>query len=95
MAKKPTFENALAFAQDLIRIPSLSGNEGDVARRVIQEMDELGYDETRLDGLGNAIGVVCGTGTGAPVMLNCHMDVVAEGDHAGSCWLAWKRISMV
>ncbi len=85
MAKKPTFENALAFAQDLIRIPSLSGNEGDVARRVIQEMDELGYDETRLDGLGNAIGVVRGTGTGAPVMLNCHMDVVAEGDHA-----AWE-----
>jgi succinyl-diaminopimelate desuccinylase len=85
VAKKPTFENALAFAQDLIRIPSLSGNEGDVARRVIQEMDELGYDETRLDGLGNAIGVVRGTGTGAPVMLNCHMDVVAEGDHA-----AWE-----
>lgn len=80
MAKEPTFENTLAFAQDLIRIPSLSGREGDVARRILQEMQELGYDETRVDDLGNVIGVIRGTQGGAPVMLNCHMDVVAEGD---------------
>jgi len=79
--KESTFENALAFAQDLIRIPSPSGQEGDVARRVLQEMEELGYDETRMDALGNVIGVVRGVEGGAPIMMNCHMDVVAEGDH--------------
>jgi putative selenium metabolism hydrolase len=81
VSKEATFENALAFAQDLIRIPSLSGQEGEVARRILREMVELGYDETRMDELGNVIGVVRGVGGGAPVMMNCHMDVVAEGDH--------------
>ena len=80
MPKLPTFENALAFAQDLVRIPSLSGREGEVAKRVLGEMEALGYDEVRLDRLGNVIGIVKGTAGGPPVMLNCHMDVVAEGD---------------
>ncbi|MFH1765725.1 MAG: M20/M25/M40 family metallo-hydrolase [Gemmatimonadota bacterium] len=80
MPKEPTFENALAFAQDLIRIPSPSGQEGDVAKRILLEMNDLGYDQTRIDGLGNVIGVVRGTQGGPPVMLNCHTDVVAEGD---------------
>ncbi len=86
MPKEPTFENALAFAQDLIRIPGLSGKEGEVAKRILQEMNDLGYDNTRVDDLGNVIGLICGTEGGAPVMLNCHMDVVAEGDHA-----AWEH----
>jgi putative selenium metabolism hydrolase len=85
VAKDATFEHALAFAQDLVKIPSLSGKEGEVAGRILLEMRELGYDETRVDGLGNVIGIVRGNQGGAPVMLNCHMDVVAEGDHA-----AWE-----
>jgi putative selenium metabolism hydrolase len=82
VSKEPSFQNALAFAQDLIRIPSLSGREGDVARRVLQEMEALGYDEYRVDRLGNVVGIIRGTAGGPPVMLNCHMDVVAEGDPA-------------
>jgi len=78
--KEPTFENALAFAQELIRIPGLAGKEGEVAKRILLEMNALEYDEVRVDDLGNVIGVVRGTQGGAPVMLNCHMDVVAEGD---------------
>jgi putative selenium metabolism hydrolase len=78
---RPTFDDAIAFAQDLIRIPSLSGEEGEVARRVKLEMEALGYDECRLDDLGNVIGVVRGSGGAPSVMLNCHMDVVAEGTH--------------
>ncbi|MCG6954532.1 MAG: M20/M25/M40 family metallo-hydrolase [Gemmatimonadetes bacterium] len=82
MAKDPTFENAIAFAADLIRIPGLSGSEGDVARRVRVEMEALGLDDARLDEAGNAIGVARGTGDAPSVLLNCHLDVVAEGDHA-------------
>ena len=81
VVKEPTFENALSFAQDLIRIPSMSGKEKEVAGRILLEMEDLGYDETRIDEVGNVIGVVRGMGGGPPVMLNCHMDVVAEGDH--------------
>lgn len=82
MAKEPTFENALSFAQDLIRIPSPSGGEGEVVRRILEEMEGLRYDELWMDRMGNAIGVVRGTGGAPPVMLNCHVDVVAEGDHS-------------
>jgi succinyl-diaminopimelate desuccinylase len=80
VSKVPSFQNALAFAQDLIRIPSRSGAEGEVARRVLREMETLGYDETRVDRLGNVIGIIRGTSGGPPVMMSCHMDVVAEGD---------------
>lgn len=82
MSREPTFQNALAFAQDLVRIPSLSGQEGMVAKRVMEEMEALAYDTVRVDGLGNVIGIVRGTAGAPPVMLNCHMDVVAEGDPA-------------
>lgn len=81
MAKEANFENALAFAQDLIRIPGLSGGEGEVADRVRQEMEELGFEEVRIDEVGNVIGIVRGQGGAPPVLLNCHLDIVAEGDH--------------
>jgi putative selenium metabolism hydrolase len=80
--KKATFENAIAFAQDLIRIPGLSGGEEVVASRVLEEMEALGYVDVRLDEVGNAIGRIPGRGDGPVVLLNCHMDVVAEGDHS-------------
>ncbi len=70
MAKEASFENALAFAQDLIRIPSLSGEEGEVVARIRKEMDALGYDEVTTDEVGNVIGVVSGMGEAPPVLLN-------------------------
>lgn len=77
----PSFDAALAFAQDLVRTPSLPGAEGDVARRVLQEMESLGYDEAYTDELGSVVGVLRGGG-GPPVMLSCHLDMVAAGDEA-------------
>jgi len=81
VSETPTFQTSLAFAQDLVRIPSLSGQEGEVAKRIKEEMETLGFDHVRMDRMGNVIGVIKGTSGGPPVMLNCHMDVVAEGDH--------------
>jgi succinyl-diaminopimelate desuccinylase len=81
MAREATFENALSFAADLIRIPGLSGQEGDVARRVTQEMEDLGLEDIRTDDAGNVIGVARGRGNAPAALLNCHLDVVAEGDH--------------
>ena len=80
MARDPSFENALSFAQELIRIPSPPGGEGEVAGRVLQEMEALDFDEVRMDRMGNAIGIIRGGSGGPSVMLNCHIDVVAEGD---------------
>ena len=81
MTKEASFENALAFAADLIRIPGLPEQEGDVARRVLEEFEALGLEDVRVDGAGNVIGVARGRGEAPAALLNCHLDVVAEGDH--------------
>jgi succinyl-diaminopimelate desuccinylase len=80
MKREPDFESAIAFAQDLIRIPGLPGAEGDVARRLLGELEALGFDEAWSDDVGNVIGRVRGTGEGASVMLSCHLDHVDVGD---------------
>ncbi len=79
VSRPASFEGAIAFAQDLIRIPSLPGEEGDLTRRVVAEMEQLGYDEVRTDELGSVVGIVRG-GSGPTVMLSAHLDMVAEGD---------------
>ncbi len=82
MTQEASFEAALSFAADLIRIPGLPGREGDVARRVREEMQALGLADVRVDDVGNVIGVARGRGEAPPVLLNAHLDVVAEGVHA-------------
>ncbi|MEN8374949.1 MAG: M20/M25/M40 family metallo-hydrolase [Gemmatimonadota bacterium] len=77
----PSFEGAIEFARDLIRLPSLPGGEGDVARRVAEEMRALGFDEVGLDESGSAVGRIAGGG-GPAVMLSSHLDVVDAGDPA-------------
>ncbi len=78
----PSAQGALAFASDLIKIPSLSGKERDVARRLWKEMESLGFDQMKVDEVGNIIGVIPGEGQAPPVMFNCHLDIVSEGDHS-------------
>jgi succinyl-diaminopimelate desuccinylase len=74
------FDAATRFAADLIRIPSLPGEEEAVAMRVVAEMERLGYHEAGTDAVGNAIGVIRGRGAAPPLMLSCHLDIVDPGD---------------
>lgn len=70
----------LAFTQDLVRIRSYTFHEGDAVKRVIREMEALGYDKAYIDDCGNAIGVI---GSGPWVMMfDGHVDTVLEGDAA-------------
>ena len=78
--RDPSFDGAIAFAQDLIRIPSLPGEEGELTRRVVAEMEALRYDDVWIDELGSVVGVVKGGGGGATAMLSAHLDMVAAGD---------------
>ena len=75
-----TFDTAIDFAADLIRIPSPPGGEEAVARRVVTELERLGFDEAWTDAAGNAVGVIRGRGVAPPVMLSSHLDVVDPGD---------------
>lgn len=70
------------FTCDLIRTPSGSLDEHDIALRIERKMKELDYDRVFRDDAGNVIGVIYGTGNGPTVVLNAHMDTVIpnEGD---------------
>jgi len=63
-----------AFAQKLIRTPSLSLKEREVSEVVRSEMEALGYDEVRVDDLFNVVGVIRGAGTGPTLLFNGHID---------------------
>jgi putative selenium metabolism hydrolase len=68
------------FLRDLIATKSLSGQEGDVIRRVEAEMIACGYDEVRIDPMGNILGRV---GSGPRVCaLDAHVDTVDVGNPA-------------
>ena len=74
-------EPLIAFTRELIRTPSLSGGEGNVAALLRAEMTRLSYDQVWVDEAGNVIGRIAG-GDGPPSMLNGHMDHVASDDES-------------
>ena len=75
----PNPQQLLSFVQDLIRLPSPSGQEGQVAARLSEEMRRVGFAEVHTDPIGNVIGRI-GSGQGPTIMLEGHMDTVAPGD---------------
>lgn len=71
----------VTFLQDIIRIPSLSGKEEQVVRRIAQEMDATGaFDAVFFDQLGSVVGQI-GIGP-LKVMLDAHIDTVDIGDRS-------------
>jgi succinyl-diaminopimelate desuccinylase len=72
----------IAFAQQIVRIPSLPGHENDVAAVISNEMKKLDYDQVWADEAGNIIGKISG-GQGPAVLLNGHMDHVDPGPAEG------------
>ena len=68
----------LKFMKDLIATRSLSSQEGNVIKRIQAEMKKLGYDEVRVDPMGNVIGRI---GKGKRVIaIDGHVDTVDVGD---------------
>lgn len=64
----------------LIRARSLSGNEKEVAGVLKQQMENAGFDEVFIDGLGNVIGRI---GNGSKVIaFDGHIDTVDVGNPA-------------
>ncbi len=72
------------FLREMIAIPSESSQERAVVERVRAEMERLGFDEVKIDGLGNVLGRV---GSGPLVVaLDGHLDTVGVGDRS-----TWTR----
>jgi putative selenium metabolism hydrolase len=72
------------FLRDMIAIPSESAGEREVVARVADEMRRVGFDEVKIDGLGNVLGRV---GSGPVVVaIDGHLDTVGVGDRT-----TWTR----
>ena len=66
----------IQFTQDIVRIPSLSGQEEAVAKRVESEMRRLSFDRVWTDGNGSVVGIVEGARDGKTILLDAHTDTV-------------------
>ncbi len=67
-----------AFLRELIAIPSESSQEEGVAKRIVQEMQKLGFDEAFTDPQGNVHGVM---GRGEKIIaFDGHIDTVGLGE---------------
>jgi len=77
LAKKHQ-KDLVNFLRDMVRIPSLSGQEGKIARRVKEEMERAGFDEVFIDGIGNVVGRI-GSGR-VKILYDAHMDTVDIGN---------------
>ena len=66
--------------QQLVRIKSLSGREGDAVKFIEKKMLALGYDDVALDAMGNVVGRI-GSGEKS-IMFDSHVDTVDVQDAA-------------
>ena len=76
----------IVLCQDLIRRPSVSGHEVDVARCVAGYMHFLGYDDVAVDSCGNVVGRIAFAAPGGRLLMEAQMDHVDTGDPA-----SWSR----
>ena len=71
------------FLADLVRTPSFSSKEEKVIQVIKAEMEKVGFDEVRIDGLGSIVGRI---GRGPRVIaFDAHIDTVYAGNRD-----AWK-----
>jgi putative selenium metabolism hydrolase len=71
------------FLRDLIRIPGESCGEEPVIKRIIREMETLGFDKVEVDKMGNVLGFIGGGGT--LIAFDAHVDTVGIGERGN-----WK-----
>ena len=71
-------EELTRFLREIVSIPSPSCGEKAAAAQIAVEMDRLGFDEVRIDGLGSVIGRI-GNGP-RTLVFDGHIDTVEVGN---------------
>ena len=66
----------IELTQKLVQTPGLSGAEGEVADRVEDAMNALGFCSVFRDALGNVIGFIGPEAETTALLFDAHMDVV-------------------
>ncbi|MBN2727903.1 MAG: YgeY family selenium metabolism-linked hydrolase [Bacteroidales bacterium] len=79
LAKAAEYRNYTAEnLSKLVKIKSLSGEEKNVQEEVMRQMHEAGFDEVKIDGLGNVLGRI---GNGSKTLaIDGHIDTVDVGN---------------
>jgi putative selenium metabolism hydrolase len=72
-------EEWVRFTQSLVKIPSVTGTEEELAEFLLKHLKDLDISEAFTDEAGNVVGVIRGNGKGPNVMLNSHLDTVPSG----------------
>jgi len=80
-----TYEAAMvSFLRELVAIPAESSHEKPVIERIRREMEKVGFDEIRVDPMGNLLGRI---GSGRKIiMMDSHTDAVGVGDPKEWAW---------
>ena len=73
------YPKVVNYCIELVRTPSLSGSEGDVAKLIKEFLSAEGIDEVFIDDVGNVIGVLRGRDD-FTVVFEGHMDHVPPGN---------------
>ena len=67
------------FTQKIIKIPSFTGEEGQLARVILNKLEEFALDDAFIDGIGNVVGVIRGRENGVNILLKWT-------SRRGACW---------
>lgn len=73
-------EALVHLSQELVRCPSVSGEERQIASILREKMISMGFDSAEVDGLGNVIGTVRFSKPGKRLLFEAQMDHVSAGD---------------
>lgn len=65
-----------ALAREMVRIPSLSGQEGDLAALLMCRMSEAGFTSVTMDRNGSVLGLIGPEDADVALLFDGHMDVV-------------------
>jgi len=68
------------FTQRLVRIPSPSRQEAEISRIYAEELRSIGFDEVRVDAMGNVTGILRGDSPHIRVLFNGHLDHAEAGE---------------
>lgn len=71
-------KDVIDFTREIIAIPSISGNESQVIKRIKQQMEKFNYQNVHIDKMGNLIGQI---GSGDRILaFDGHADTVEIGN---------------
>ncbi len=62
--------------QDLLQVPSYTGQEQEIAELLVEKMLVLGFDSAWVDGVGNVIGEIRGNNPGPNLLFDGHIDTI-------------------